>query len=305
MADKANASDSLHSISITSPEAAFMINEILAQATRPDLPTNYQSSYHVPKVAWKTGTSYGRRDAWSIGYNARYTVGVWVGNASGEGVRELTGTDIATPLLFNIFNAIDYNSANRWFTAPEDLKFRLVCTETGLAPGEYCHHQIADYFIPLISNTQTCTHLKEVAVSADERYAYCTSCLPQSGYVRKIYPDFSPELIAYYANTGFAYVRIPPHNPACMRIFENQAPLIISPANGQEYILDSESAELMLSCQADNEVKKVYWYINDQLYTSAGATEKVFFKPGSGLVKISCSDDKGRNSDIQIKVRED
>lgn len=297
--------DSLHSIRIVSSEAAFMINEILTQATRPDLPNNYQSSYHIPKVAWKTGTSYGRRDAWSIGYNAHYTVGVWVGNASGEGIRELTGADIATPLLFNIFNAIDYNSANRWFTAPKDLKVRLVCAESGLAPGDFCQHQVADYFIPLISDTKKCTHIKQVAVQPNEAYSYCTSCLPQNGYKHKIYPNYSPEVVAYYEHTGLAYQKIPPHNPACTRIFDDQAPQIVSPANGREYILDSKSAELMLSCQADNEVKKVYWYINDRLYTSAGAAEKVFFKPIAGTVKISCSDDKGRNSDVQITVREE
>jgi penicillin-binding protein 1C len=296
--------DSLHTIRIVSQEAAFMINEILTQATRPDLPNNYQSSYHIPKVAWKTGTSYGRRDAWSIGYNAHYTIGVWVGNASGEGIRELTGADIATPLLFTIFNSIDYNAANRWFTAPKDLKVRLVCAESGLAPGDFCQHQVADYFIPLVSNSNKCTHIKQVAVQANEAYSYCTSCLPQSGYKQKIYPNYSPEVMAYYENTGLAYLKIPPHNPACTRIFDDQAPQIVSPANGREYIVDSKSAELMLSCQADNEVKKVYWYINDRLYTSAGAAEKVFFKPIAGTVKISCSDDKGRNSDVQITVRE-
>jgi penicillin-binding protein 1C len=295
----------LYGVQIVSPEAAFMINEILTQATRPDLPNNYQSSYHVPKVAWKTGTSYGRRDAWSIGYNARYTVGVWIGNASGEGVRELTGADIATPLLFSIFNAIDYNSASRWFTAPKELKFRLVCAWSGLVPGDFCEHQVADYYIPLVSGTQKCTHLKEIAVKSDESHAYCTSCLPQSGYKKKIYPNPTPELIAYYDNTGVAYQKIPPHNPACTRIFDSQAPLIVSPVNGREYILDSESAELMLSCQADNEVKTVYWYINDRFYSAASASEKVFFKPGAGPVKISCSDDKGRNSDVKIVVREE
>jgi penicillin-binding protein 1C len=299
------ATDSLQSISIVSPEAAFMINEILTQATRPDLPNNYQSSYHLPKVAWKTGTSYGRRDAWSIGYNAKYTVGVWIGNATGEGVRELTGADIATPLLFNVFNSIDYNSTNRWFAAPKDLKFRLVCAESGLVPDDFCKHQIADYFIPLVSTIQKCTHLKEVPVEADEQISYCTSCLPQSGYKKKVYANLSPELIAYYENTGVAYQKIPPHNPACTRIFDSQAPLIVSPANGQEYIMDRESAELMLSCQADNEVKTVYWYINDRLYTAAGAAEKVFFRPVAGPVKISCSDDKGRNSDVKILVKEE
>ena len=70
---------------IISPGAAFLITNVLTQVTRPDLPTNFDNTYHLPRIAWKTGTSYGRRDAWSVGYNKRYTVGVWVGNFSGAG----------------------------------------------------------------------------------------------------------------------------------------------------------------------------------------------------------------------------
>lgn len=288
---------------LISPSAAFMLHEILTQATRPDLPNHYQSNYHIPKIAWKTGTSYGRRDAWSMGYNARYTVGVWVGNASGEGIRELTGADIATPLLFNIFNTIDYNSTERWFAAPRQMGFRLVCAESGLVPSEHCPHQIADYFIPLVSTAQPCTHLKEVAVAADESFSYCTSCLPESGYKKKQYPNLPPDLMAFYESSGVAYVKIPPHNPACTRILEEGAPVIVSPANGREYFIDaSDPPELLLSCQTDNEVKRVYWYINDQFYQAADATEKVFIIPVTGSMKISCSDDKGRNTDVRISV---
>src|SRR6202000_354423 len=85
-------------VRILSPAATFMINETLSKVNRPDFPLNWESTLHLPKIAWKTGTSYGRRDAWSIGYNERYTVGVWVGNFSGLGVPELSGANVATPL---------------------------------------------------------------------------------------------------------------------------------------------------------------------------------------------------------------
>ena len=102
-------------ISILSPEAAYLVTHTLTQITRPDLPNNFDNSYHLPRIAWKTGTSYGRRDAWSIGYNQRYTIGVWVGNFSGVGVAELSGANTATPLLFQLFNVLDYNSPTGWF----------------------------------------------------------------------------------------------------------------------------------------------------------------------------------------------
>ncbi len=292
------------SIQLISTQSAYMINEILMQAVRPDLPTGYQNSYHAPPIAWKTGTSYGRKDAWSIGYNRRYTVGVWVGNANAEGVPELTGADIATPLLFQVFNSVDYNAAGSRLLAPKNLQMRLVCGETGLLPSDQCTHQVVDYYIPLVSNTQTCKHLKKVAVSPDESFSYCTTCLPENGYKKQLYENLPPALVSFYNTWGVAYKRIPPHNPACTRVFHSDAPEIVTPADGREYLVDvNEPPEMLLTCHADNDVKQVYWYVNDRFYKAAKATERVFFLPEPGEIKISCSDDKGRNTDIKIVVK--
>ncbi len=291
-------------VEIFSPQAGYMVNEILMQSVRPDLPGGYQNSFHAPPIAWKTGTSYGRRDAWSIGYNQHYTVGVWIGNASGEGVPELTGADIATPLLFHIFTTIDYNTAGGRLLAPGKMPLRLVCSETGLLPDEQCTHQVVDYYLPLISSTQRCTHLREVAVAPDESFSYCTACMPQTGYKKQLYENIPPALAAFYHTGGVVYRRIPAHNPACTRIFESDAPKIITPTDRKEYMVDAEEpVELLLSCHTDADVQQVYWYINDTFYKMANATERVFFAPELGEVKISCSDDKGRNTDIRIRVK--
>ncbi|OFY93069.1 MAG: penicillin-binding protein 1C, partial [Bacteroidetes bacterium RIFCSPLOWO2_12_FULL_31_6] len=86
------------------PSSSHIVTNILTELIRPDLPYKFENSMHLPRVAWKTGTSYGRRDGWSIGYNVDYTVGVWIGNFNGEGVPELNGAEFATPLLFDVFN---------------------------------------------------------------------------------------------------------------------------------------------------------------------------------------------------------
>ncbi|MEN7550207.1 penicillin-binding protein 1C [Rapidithrix thailandica] len=297
-----NERDSVSQRQVLSPAATYMTTEILTQLERPDLPNNYQSSSNVPKVAWKTGTSYGRRDAWSIGYNKDFTIGIWVGNFSGNGVRELTGSQIATPLLFKLFHTIDYNSKKEWFGMPEDMQFRLVCSESGRIPDHSCKHQITDYFIPLISHNQQCTHQKLYFTQPDGNYTYCNQCLPPAGYTKKLYPNYPPELIAYFETEKIPYAKVPPHNPSCKRIFPNKPPAIVSPVEGREYILPEKDTQLMLKCNASGDVAYVYWYINNQFYKKSAATEKVFFTPPKGKVKISCSDDKGRNSDIVVQV---
>lgn len=297
--------DTVHKkVNVVSSEAAFIINDILSKVNRPDFPLNWQSTERMPKIAWKTGTSYGRRDAWSIGYNKNYTVGVWVGNFSGVGVADLNGTNTATPLLFKIFNTIDYDSDEEWFAMPKDCETRMVCSETGLSPSDHCTNLVMDYFIPLISTTTKCNNIKEVFVSADEKASYCKNCAPLSGYKKKIYKITEPEMQAWYEEHQIAYQKVPSHNPNCEIIFAGNAPSITSPANGSEYLISKKRKEpIQLTCKTATDVSKVFWYIDDKFYKASTPGEKQFFVPDEGPVKISCTDDKGRNRDIKILVR--
>jgi penicillin-binding protein 1C len=298
---------------LLSEASAYLLTDILAQRTRPDLPMDAASSRHLPRIAWKTGTSYGRRDAWSIGYNRQYTIGVWVGNFNGQGSPALTGADVASPLLFDLFNALAYNSSSEWFVPPTSLDFRLVCAETGLVPGENCPNQLLDYYLPGASGSRRCQHQQEVLVSADGNYSYCRACAPATGYRRELFPNLLPEVLAYRETQGLPTRRLPPPNPACRLVrgtsTDNpEAPpllAITSPAGHAEYVLNAaEKQQLLLSCAAAAEVRQVYWYVNDQFLQAAKATERVFFRPPTGQVKISCADDHGRNVDVRVLVRQ-
>ena len=296
--------DSLNETSkILSPAATFITNEILSTINRPDFPINWQATEHLPKIAWKTGTSYGRRDAWSIGYNKQYTIGVWVGNFSGQGIPELSGAQVATPLLFKIFNSVNYDNSEDWFKQPRDCDIRMVCSETGMPPSEQCKDLVTDYFIPLVSPAALCNNRKEVMVSADEKMSYCVYCAPVSGYKKMWYKNITAEIQNYFDDCNIAYDKIPPHNPGCEKVFYEAGPVIKSPDNGANYYISKEKPEpLQLQCQAGADVSKVYWYINNRFYKTAQAREKIFFVPDAGINKISCTDDKGRNRDIKITV---
>ncbi|WP_223651068.1 penicillin-binding protein 1C [Hymenobacter psoromatis] len=300
---------------LISEASAYLLTDILAQRTRPDLPLDAAAGQHLPRIAWKTGTSYGRRDAWSIGYNRQYTIGVWVGNFSGQGSPALTGADVASPLLFDLFNALAYNGSGEWFAPPASLDFRLVCAETGLVPGENCPNQLLDYYLPGHSESQRCQHQQEVLVSADGRFSYCRACAPASGYRRELFPNLKPEVLAFRESQGLPTRRLPPHNPACRLVRGADAtgptgpdagPLlaITSPAAHAEYVLDAhEKQQLLLSCAAAGDVRQVYWYVNDQFLQAAPASARLFFRPPPGEVKISCADDHGRTTDVRVLVR--
>jgi penicillin-binding protein 1C len=109
---------------------------------------------------------------------------------------------------------------------------------------------------------------------------------------------------AWFEENGIAYEKIPPHNPDCDKIFKGNAHVIASPTNGTDYLINKKDPEpLQLIAKTANDVSKVYWYINNKFYKSCNAGEKQFFVPEEGPVKISCTDDKGRNRDIKIIVK--
>jgi len=289
---------------VISEESAYMLTEIMSKVKRPDMPMEWQNSADLPRVAWKTGTSYGRKDAWSIGYNNNYTVGVWVGNFSAEGVQELSGAESAAPLLFEIFNTLDYRSAAEWYNVPESIDFRLVCSETGLPINEFCKNVLSDAYIPSISTNQICNHLKMSYISPDSSISYCKTCVPQAGFIEAWYPNYLPEMITYYDENQVNYRKVPKHNPACERVFAENKPDITSPMHNVEYYVDkTDVTSIMLSCNVANDVDLVFWYVNDKFIKSCAPTKKVFFTPTEGNLKISCTDDKGRNTDVSIIVK--
>jgi penicillin-binding protein 1C len=296
--------DSIQSF-VFSDGAAYIVSDILTKLKRPDLPQHVENSMHLPRIAWKTGTSYGRRDAWAIGFNANYTIGVWLGNFEGKGIPELNGADFATPLLFRLFNAIDYTNGKEWLTMPKSVDFRLVCSVSGLIPNSNCKDRVIDYFIPGVSPSKICEHLKTVFTDISGKISYCRYCLPTTGVVRNEYPNLPPEIVSFYNQEHIPYKLIPVHNPLCTKIGKNNGPIITSPSANTTYLMHDNQQQLLLSCSVENGVSYIYWYVNNKMIRKAKPNEKIFVTPSIGEIKISCSDDKERNSNIFIHINKE
>ncbi len=283
---------------IMSREASYMLAEILTTAERPDIPNGAQNALSIPKISWKTGTSYGRRDAWCIGFNRFFTVGVWVGNFDNTGVQELTGAQVAAPLVFKIFQRLKKG----WLDLPHTLQSRMVCKETGLLPAHFCTHLIEDFFIPGVSENRICAHLKEYFVDEKCSKSYCRECLPPAGYRREYFENIDQSLKSYYQSAMIPIKLPPPHNPDCQHIGKSTPPRITSPLADRKYTLINRQSQLTLTCQTPVEVHRVYWYINDKFLCQTPAQTPVFFSPPKGKIKISCTDDRGQNTDLNIEV---
>lgn len=290
-------------IKIFSEGAAYLTGMILTSNERPDYPNEFLFSSEHPLIAWKTGTSYGKRDAWAVGFNPDYTIGVWMGNFDGKGAPELSGAEMAVPLLFELFNSIDSKPKKLWFDKPDGVFKREVCSETGLLPSENCEHKTIDYYIENISPNIKCDLYKTVFVSEDEKIQYCPNCLPKDGYKKKPYPFYDSELMLWFMKNKITIKRPPPHNPMCQTKFSGSGPKIISPSSDYEYFIEENSKQqILLQAASDPSVKTHYWYINDIFYKQCKPEERIFIKPGNGTIKITCLDDHGRKTTIQTKV---
>ncbi len=290
--------------SVFNKAVGFMIAEILSKIERPDLAEEFINQSKLPKIAWKTGTSYGKRDAWAIGFNPNYTIGVWMGNFDGKGSPYLSGAEMAVPLLFDLFNSVDYNTKKKWFAKPENLIIREVCAETRLLPNQTCEKIINDFAIENISLMKKCDIQREVFVSIDEKLEFCTDCLPIEGFKKKYYNYYNPELSHWYDINNIYYEKIPSHNSNCVRRFKDNLPIIISPSSEYEYFLEKANPQkIMLQAASEPSIKFHFWYINDKFYKKVKAGNKVFFESEKGINKITCTDDKGRTSELEILVK--
>ncbi len=288
---------------IFSEASSYLVANILSGTSRSDIAdlSNYSK---LPKFAWKTGTSYGKRDAWAIGFNPNYTIGVWMGNFNGVGSPNLSGAEVAVPLLFDLFNAIDYYSDVKWFEAPEDLIIREVCSESGLIPSQYCLKVVSDFAIKDQSHNEVCNIHKPVYVSLDESVQYCTGCLPSSDYKKAVYALYEPELSVWLSQNKNDYHTPLQHNPNCTAKFAEGGPKILSPSEDYEYFLEKNSGqEILLLAASDSRVKTHYWYVNEKFLKKCKPGERVFFIPDEKELKITCLDDNGRDGSVKVSIK--
>lgn len=138
---------------IYSSESAWITTDILADEAR--IPTLLRaSSPESGRMAFKTGTSYGLRDAWTAGWNDRWSVVIWLGDPTGEPHPELVGTQSAAPAVLRVMRDLPPGGFS---PPPEGVGTREVCSLSGLPPSQLCPHTVSEHYIRGISPTARCT----------------------------------------------------------------------------------------------------------------------------------------------------
>lgn len=294
-------------VELFSEGAAYLISETLTDVRRPELPDSWKDSASLPRVAWKTGTSYGRRDAWTLGYDRRYTVGVWIGNFDGSGVPELVGVHAAAPLFFALFDALPH-SGGEVASRPRSVETRTVCALSGAVPGPSCAHTKKELALA-VAPQKTCALHEALEVDDRTGHRLCSKCRADRARHTEVHVLWPPRVAAYFASRDLLPRTAPEHDPRCAAGLQGDRPKIASPLDGDVYLLrDGVARELQkiaLVAAPAGGAGRIYWFVGGRLSGEAPAGSAVEWTPEPGRHRIVAVDEEGRSSEIEIRVRSD
>lgn len=284
---------------------SFIITEILSEVRRPDLPTVWEFT-SLPRVSWKTGTSYGHRDAWSIGYNPLYTIGVWIGNFNGEGAAALVGAEAAAPLLFDLMTDLSRNKRFKWFQRPTNVEEREVCSVSGQLPTENCTSLVNEYYLIDRSPTGLCEFHKSVLVDQTTGYRLPPGYKTDHPVKKVTYVKWPQQVATWRMQNGYDVFQLPELDPNYQRQIAGKAPLIQSPVENVTYFyregVQKEYQKIAFTASVSNDVQRIYWFLDGKMIGSVKPGEKFFYLPEVGKHKVICQDDLGRMQEIELVV---
>jgi penicillin-binding protein 1C len=293
-------------VRVLSPEAAFVTLDMLRHNPRPDGDGASTPRSQWP-VAWKTGTSWGFRDAWAVGAAGPYVVAVWIGDFRGEGNPAFVGTDAAAPLFFRITDALNLARADEqgwWVTPPPGATRLAVCAESGDLPNADCPRTVETWYIPGKSPMRVSQLHRKVGVDPSTGQAMCPPY--GAGVQLATYEYWSSDMLKLFRQAGMPR-RTPPESPDCAAHDVGEAPRIASPLRNVAYTLRSgrTSERIPLEASAAGDARTLYWFDGKALIGSRPVSDgPLAWRPTEpGLRVVRVVDDRGRTAERDVDVQ--
>ena len=281
---------------LLSPEASYAVLAMLRTNPRPSNDFSFSEVPSGPPIPWKTGTSYGFRDAWAMGIVGPYALGVWIGNFDGTPNANFVGREAAGPLFFSIVDALAAREPLTESIICDHLNLKKVkvCALSGQLPGPYCDHLKDTWFIPGKSPIATCSIHR--AVRIDVRSGL-RACAGQSEWTVSRVVEFWPsDLLKLFRSLGVPRRTPPPMDPDCRKVAAGGlAPLISSPSRGVTYsALSGGETEIPFTAVTDADSRLVYWFVDSDLAGTSRSGESFFWKARPGTFLVRAVDEQGR-----------
>ena len=280
----------------------YLTFEAMKEVNRPEGNESWEFYDSSKEIAWKTGTSFGNKDAWAIGVTAAYVVGVWVGNADGEGRPNVSGVTSAAPILFDVFDVLP---RSEWFQKPFDEFVAIdVCAKSGYLATAICPK--TSITIPKKENyVKECHYHQMVQLDAQKQFRVNSSCVDLSTAVSSSWFLLPPLMEFYYKRTHPNYKPLPPFRNDCKST--NSPPMeFIYPKNGSRISLTKnfkgEKNEMVLKLAHAKPETEVYWYLDDRFILQTKDFHEIGLIPGLGRHKITVVDALGNELNVTITI---
>lgn len=296
-------------IRLVSEESAFLVLDMLADNPRPTARLATTAQAHPLTVSWKTGTSWGFRDAWAVGLFGPYVLAIWVGDFSGAGNPAYVGAQAAAPLFFQIVDSIAAQEPallTGWRRLPpKGIRRVEICALSGGLPTAHCPQRRTSWFIPGRSPIEPCQVHRAIALDSAGRR---TCALGPAAVRTETFEVWPSDLAKLFAAAGLPRRPLPPAAPGCgeSEAPQGAAPRITSPLAGVTYTLRPshvDASTVALQAVTDGDAAEVFWFADQAFVGRSPRGATLFWKPASaGRYTVRAVDDLGRSDARAVAV---
>lgn len=288
-----------------SSEAIFLTFEAMKKVKRPENEAGWDQFLSAHPIAWKTGTSFGYRDAWAVGVSRKFTVGVWVGNGDGEGRPGLTGSTAAAPILFDLVRMLP---DGEWFEPPvEQMVEVVVCRESGMRASEHCIHRDTIQVPVKGLDTPVCPYHIGVTLDQSGRYRVDGDCYTVQNMVHKKWFVLLPGMAAFYKGKNPFYRPLPPWMPGCLPDAQYSPLEILYPHPGEELFVpvnaSGEHESIVAEATHVSMSVNVFWFIDELYLGTTKGIHKMALQPSVGIHRLSLTDAEGNSVDRAFVIK--
>ena len=287
--------------SLISCGAAWLTLEALVNAARPGEEAIWREYAGARHIAWKTGTSYGFRDAWAVGVTPEWTVGVWIGNASGEGRPELRSTVTSAPVLFEIFSVLSSLGGNRntWFSKPTiELQQVEVCASSGFPASVNCANT---KYVDIPKNApaaRPCRFCQMIILDDTLTHRIILGSGVSAAAVERKWFVLPPAEEWYFRRWNLDYKPLPPYlnSKDLSNRGEGVLALFNPEPDSQVYVpreLDNSEGKIVFSAAHRNETEIIYWHLDDIFLGYTQTFHEMEARPKPGLRTLTLVDSNG------------
>ncbi len=292
---------------VCSPGAAWLICRALGKLSRPGSEHYWGLFTDQIPVSWKTGTSYGQKDAWAIGVNPQWTIGAWVGNFTGEGNTRLSGAACAGPILFELFRQLSDPTAPLEFEMPEyDLKRVRVCKVSGLLSSSACPDTCGIYRPECAWKTEKCTRHRNVWIDSIAGYEVCSRCWNEETRTNETCVIYPPPVTEILRRKGKSVRGIPPHNPSCTAVRSRRSSITIEyPVEGITIFAPrdfSGTTQKIVAKAACSGLGPLYWYLDGEYITETREDHSTALRCAAGRHVLTVVDTEGGEEQVGFRV---